>query len=192
MCLAERSFNFFSPTVVFFLTWESVERRITSLKSFFRKKRKGELVDNETMHRKVRVNVATFGRFADSVNHQQHRRSWAHAVLTDARFLSFSSFFYSFSYYSLSLFILYYILRTPLCTKVLFHTRTQIFCSSVTDIIHKIIIVSTYLLVFFQVINHLTMDIYIYVHVLLCSNCAFICNIICDVYDRDMVSVDPV
>lgn len=114
MCLAERSFNFFSPTVVFFLTWESVERRITSLKSFFRKKRKGELVDNETMHRKVRVNVATFGRFADSVNHQQHRRSWAHAVLTDARFLSFSSFFYSFSYYSLSLFIPYYILRTPL------------------------------------------------------------------------------
>lgn len=82
----------------------------------------------------------------------------------------------------------------PSGTKVLFHTRTQIFCSSVTDIIHKIIIVSTYLLVFFQVINHLTMDIYIYiyVHVLLCSNCAFICNIICDVYDRDMVSVDPV
>lgn len=73
-------------------------------------------------------------------------------------------------------------------TKVLFHTRTQIFRSSVTDIIHKIIIVSTYLLVFFQVINHLTMDIYM----CMCSNCAFICNIICDVYDRDMVSVDPV
>lgn len=45
-------------------------------------------------------------------------------------------------------------------TKVLFYTRTQIFRSSVTDIIHKIIIVSTYLLVSFQVINHLTMDIY--------------------------------
>lgn len=57
----------------------------------------------------------------------------------------------------------------PSGTKVLFHTRTQIFCSSVTDIIHKIIIVSTYLLVFFQVINHLTMDIYIYMCMCFCA-----------------------
>lgn len=48
----------------------------------------------------------------------------------------------------------------PSDTKVLFHTHTQIFRSSVTDIIYKVIIVSTYLLVFFQVINHLTMDTY--------------------------------
>lgn len=86
------------PTVVFLLLADPVKRRTTSLKSSFslffffffvslflsfakqeKKKEKipGETaIDDETMHRKVRVNVTTFGRFADSVNHQrQHRRS---------------------------------------------------------------------------------------------------------------------
>lgn len=91
------------PTVVFLLLADPVKRR-TSLKSSFslfsfcfslslslsfsfsllsrearkkEKKYRGTAIDNETMHRKVRVNVTTFfGRFADSVNHQQqHRRS---------------------------------------------------------------------------------------------------------------------
>lgn len=63
-----------SSVLLFYLTIGGTKSNVVSF--FFLIKGKKELVNNETMRRKVRVNVATFGRFADSVNHQQqHRRS---------------------------------------------------------------------------------------------------------------------
>lgn len=154
------------------------------------------------MHRKVRVNVATFGRFADSVNHQQqHRRSWAHAILTDARDFSLSppSFTLFLTTLSRSLLLVlhcatlipYYIVALQ-CRFIFAYAN---FLVPVWQIqytqSHNIVSIFVGFLPSKEMIDHFTMDTYMYTCVV-CSNCAFVCNIISKAYDRDIVSVDPV
>ena len=167
------------------------------------------------MHRKVRVNVTTFGWFADSVNHQQqHRRSWAHAaVLTDAREISlfllplslfflppFLSFSLSLSFYS-SLLVLH-VSRSSLwhssaasqiCVRKFFPSLSLWQIISITQESQYVVSIPQFVRLRTGSIVRLINSQRARVCELLCSNCAFICYVRPRTYDRDKYgSVDSV